>query len=127
MKTQKEINTENLVSAQLRDLEIMRVHNAMNSWILLTKEKDRKNIHLAEKARFKSFREEKMVDFIFFAVLIMITSFLVLSCGAAVWKADYASAVLVSPFATIVFFLAVLFYKKVVVTPFEPLIIPNVS
>jgi uncharacterized membrane protein YfbV (UPF0208 family) len=95
--------------------------NAIQSWIILQKEQDKKNIYLADKARFKSFREEKIIDFIFFSVLIMITSFLVLVCGSFVWKVDYASAVFVSLFAAFAVFLTVLFYKKVVSVPFEPL------
>lgn len=128
MKTQKEINADNLISAQLRDVERMRANTALNSWLLLKKEQDKKNIYLAEKARLKSFREEKIIDFIFFALLIMMASFLVLVCGSSVWKEDYASAVFVSPFAAVAVILTVLFYKKVVSTPFEPMnIVPYFS
>lgn len=105
----------------------MKAHKEINAWILLKKEQDRKNIYLAEKARVKSFREEKIIDFIFFALLIMMVSFLVLVCGSSVWKGDYASASFVSPFATVAIVLTVLFYKKVVSTPFEPLNIPTFS
>lgn len=128
MKTQKEINADNLISAQLRDVERMRANTALNSWLLLKKEQDKKNIYLAEKARLKSFREEKIIDFIFFALLIMMASFLVLVCGSSVWKEDYASVVFVSPFAAVAVILTVLFYKKVVSTPFEPMnIVPYFS
>lgn len=127
MKTQKEMNADNLVSAQLRDIELMRANTALNSWILLKREQDKKNIYLAEKARLKSFREEKIIDFIFFALLIMIASFLVLVCGSSVWKGNYASAIFVSPFAAVAIVLTVLFYKKVVSTPFEPMNIPTFS
>ena len=128
MKTQKEINADNLISAQLHDIELMRANTALNSWLLLKKEQDKKNIYLAEKARLKSFREEKIIDFIFFAILIMLASFSVLLCGSSVWMGDYASAVFFSPFATVAVVLTLLFYKKVVSIPFEPMnILPYFS
>lgn len=105
----------------------MKSQKEINAWIILKKEQDKKNIYLAEKARIKSFREEKIIDFIFFALLIMMSSFLVLVCGSSVWKGDYSSAVFVGPFAAVAIVLTVLFYKKVVSTPFEPMNIPTFS